>query len=236
MEVSTEKSKVMLNSREEACAKITMNGEALENVDKFKYLGATLTKDGSSIQEIRIRIASATSAMTRLSKIWQSSNISFKTKYRLFRSLVISIFLYGCETWTVLKESEKRIQSFENKCHRKLLGISWRERKTNEHVQEKMKSLVGQQEPLLATVKRRKLQWFGHISRHNSLAKTIMQGTLAGQRTRGRPRKNWQHNIVQWTGLESNYLLKAASSRIEWRKISAKASLQSPQRPSRSRE
>ena len=67
-----------------------------------------------------------------------------------------------------------------------MLGISWKDRKTNEFVQGGIKARAGQQENLLGIEKRRKLAWFGHISRHNSLAKTVVQGTLEEGRKRGR--------------------------------------------------
>ena len=96
MEVSTEKSKIMVNSTRNTAAQISMNGQQLEVVDAFKYLGATLTKDGRSTTEIKIRLALATSAMSKLSRIFKSKEISLPTKLKLFKSLVVSILLYGC--------------------------------------------------------------------------------------------------------------------------------------------
>ena len=107
-----------------------------------------------------------------------SNTISFPSK--LYKSLVISVLLYGCETWTLLADSEKRIQVFETKCVWKLLLISWLEYKTNDWVWVKINFLVGPQEPLLVSVKRCKLAWFRHITRHNSLSKTISLGILEG--------------------------------------------------------
>ena len=174
--------------------------------------------------------------MSRLSRQWKSNNISFTTKYRLYQSLVVSILLYGCETWTLLADSEKRIQAFETKCLRKLLGISYHEHKTNDYVRKKIRDLMGPQEPLLATVRRRKLAWFGHLTRHNTLSKTILQGTVEGGRRRGRQRKSWVENIKEWTDLTMPDLLIAASQRQRWRTLSAAAAHQSPQRPHRSRD
>ena len=81
---------------------------------------------------------------------------------------------------------EKRDQAFETKCLRKLLCISCLEHKTNEWTRSKINFLVGPQEPLLVTVKRRKLAWFGHVTRHDSLFKTILQGILEGGQRRDR--------------------------------------------------
>ena len=212
-----------------------MNGEPLEEVSTFKYLGATLSKDGTCAAEIRIRIATATAAMVRLGRIWKSK-ISFHTKYRLYRSLVLSILLYGCEAWTLMAETEKRIQAFEMKCLRRLLHISYKEHKTNEYVRKTVCSLVGPQEPLLATVKRRKMIWFGHVTRHDSLCKTIMQGTVEGGRRRGRQRKSWSDNVKEWTDLTMPELLTQTTDRPAWRRMSASSALKSPLRQKMSRD
>ena len=231
MEVSSEKSKVMVNStNDEVHADITMNGQKLEEVEGFKYLGATLTKDGRSTIEVKTRLAAATSAMAKLNKIWGSRTISFNTKLKLFKSLVLSILLYGCESWTLSAELEKRIQAFEMKSYRRLLHISWAEHKTNVYVRGRITALAGPQEPLLATIRRRKLAWFGHVTRHNTLSKTILQGTVEGGRKRGRPRKSWTDDVKAWTQLKVPELLTEAEDRPRWRRLSSAASLMSPPR------
>ena len=92
------------------------------------------------------------------------------------RSLLLLLLLYSCKTWTMLADSEKRIQAFETKCIRKLLYISYLERKTSDWVRSKIKFHVGPQDPLLAAAKRWKLAWFGHVTCHGSLSRTILQG------------------------------------------------------------
>ena len=87
---------------------------------------------------------------------------------------------------------------------------------------------------LLTIVKRRKLQWYGHVSRSLGLAKTIMQGTVKGGRRQGRQRKRWEDNIREWTGLEFGRSQRAVENRGKWRKLAAKSSVVS-QRPSRLR-
>ncbi|GFR64708.1 protocadherin-11 X-linked [Elysia marginata] len=134
-------------------------------------------------------------------------------------SLVSSILTYGCETWTLLAHTERRVQAFENKCLRKLLRISYKDHVTNESVRELVVAYVGPQEPLLATVKRRKLAWFGHVTRHDSLSKTILQGTVEGKCRRGRQRKAWCDNIKEWTGMAMYELVRSASDRDAWRQI-----------------
>ena len=126
---------------------------------------------------------------------------------------------------------EKKIQAFETKSLRKLFGISYLEHKTNDWVQSKINFLVGPREPFLAIVKRRKLAWFGHVTRHDSLSKTILLGTLRSARRRDRQRKCWMDNIKEWTFLLT---LKGLLQK-DWKRISAESSVTSPQQPTQSR-
>ena len=86
----------------------------------------------------------------------KNNAISFPTKIKLHKSLALSILLYGCESWTLMAELEK-IQAFENKCYRRMLGKSHSEHKTNEYVWHQVHILAGRQELLQSTIKCRKL-------------------------------------------------------------------------------
>ena len=80
-------------------------------------------------------------------------------------------------------------------------------------------------EDLLTIVKRRKLQWYGHVSRSSGLVKTILQGTVKGGRRQGRQRKKWKENIREWRGLEIAKSQGAEENREEWRKLVGKSSV-----------
>ena len=105
---------------------------------------------------------------------------------QLMCSLVASIFLYACESWTLTAELQRRIQAMEMGCYRKMLCISYKEHVTNEEVGTKIQQAIGPHEELLTIVKRHKLQWYGHVSRSSGLGKTIVQGTAKGGRRQGR--------------------------------------------------
>ena len=107
------------------------------------------------------------------------------------RSLVTPIFLYACESWTFTAEIERKIQAMKMRCYRKILHISYKDHVTNEEIRAKIQQAIGPREDLLTTVKRRKLQWYGHVSRSLGLAKTILQGTVKGGGRQGRQRKRW---------------------------------------------
>ena len=99
-------------------------------------------------------------------------------------------------------ELQRRIQAMEMRCYRKILHISYKDHVTNKKVHAKIQQAFGPHKDLLTIVKRRKLQWYGHVSRSSGLAKTILQGTVKGGRRQGRQRKRWEDNIREWTGLE----------------------------------
>ena len=167
---------------------IKVNGQKLETVTSFKYLGSVITDEGSK-PEILSRIAQATAALIRLKPVWIDKSISLNFKIRLMRSLVTYIFPYACEPWTLTAELQRRIQAMEMRRYRKILHISYKDHVTNEEVHAKIQQAIGPHEDLLMIVKRCKLQWYGHVSRSSGLAKTILQGTVKGGRRHGRQRK-----------------------------------------------
>ena len=160
MEISAEKTKLMTNNANGISIDIRINGEKLDEVDSFKYLGAVVTDQGSK-PEVLSRIAQTTAALARLKTIWSDKHISLSSKIRLMRSLVISVLLCACESWT-------------------LLGISYRDHITNNAVKDRIRQAIGPYDDIVTTVRKRKLKWFGHVSRSSGLAKTILQGTVQG--------------------------------------------------------
>ena len=83
------------------------------------------------------------------------------------------------------------------RCFRRLLGISYRDHITNEEVKARIENAIEPYEDLLTSVKRRRLKWYGHVTRSSGLAKTVLQGTVQGGRRRGRQRKRWEDNIKE---------------------------------------
>ena len=113
----------------------------------------------------------------------------------------------------------------EMRYYRKIIRISHKDHFTNEEVCAKIKQAIRPHEDLLTIVKRRKLQWYGHISCSSGLAKTILQGTVKGGRRQGRQKKRWEDNIREWTGLEFTKSQRAVEDREKWRKLVANSSV-----------
>ena len=98
-------------------------------------------------------------------------------------------------------------------CYHKILCISYKDHVAIEEVRAKIQQAIEPHEDLLTIVKRRKLQWYGHVSRSSGLAKTILQGTVKGGRRQGRQRERWEDNIREWTGLEFSKSQRAVENR-----------------------
>ena len=234
MEIGPDKTKVMTNNPNGFQREIKIKGQRLEEVENFKYLGAIISNEGSK-SEILSRIAQTTAALSRLKIIWRDKNISLASKVKLMWMLILSTFLYTCESWTLTAEIERRIQALEMRCYRRLLNISYKDHVTNEEVRNRIQNAIGVHHDLLTMVKKRKLRWYGHISRSSGMAKTILQGTVKGARRRGRQKKIWEDNIMEWTGMGFADSLRAAEDREGWKGIVARSSVV-PQRPPRLRD
>ena len=110
----------------------------------------------------------------------------------------------------------------EMRSYRKILHISNKDHVTNEEIHAKIQQAVGPHEDLHTIVKRRKLQWYGHVSRSSGLAKTILQDTVKGGRRQGRQREKWEDNIREWTGLEFAKSQRAVENREKMEKTGCK--------------
>ena len=175
MEISAEKTKPMTNNTSGINTEIKVSGQKLETVSSFKYLGSVITDEGSK-PKILSRIAQTMAAWTRLKPVWNES-ISLSSKIRLMCSLITSIFLYACESWTLTAELQRRIQAMEMKCYCKILCISYKDHVTSKEAHSKIQQGIRPHEDLLTIVKRCKLQWYAHVSCSSGLAKTILQET-----------------------------------------------------------
>ena len=120
-------------------------------------------------------------------------------RLRLVNCYVWSVLLYVAETWTISKAMENRITSFEMWIYRKMMKISWKPVKTNKEILH----MAGRKQiALLGLVEERKIKNFGHVKRHQSLLKDVLEGRAVGTRPRGRPGITWEENVKNWRGLK----------------------------------
>jgi hypothetical protein len=158
-----------------------IDGEEIEQVDSFTYLGSIVTSDGGSEEDVRVWIRKADGAFIQLYPIWKSKIISKKTKICIFNTNVKSVLLYACETWKVNQQISKRVQVFVNCCLRWILNLWWPDILSNEDLWE-----ITKQEPITAQIRKRKWCWIGHTLRkpEGSIEKAALDWNPQGVRRR----------------------------------------------------
>ena len=196
---------------------LKVGNDMIDCVDTFNFLGSLIHKEGGSSIEIKRRLAMARTSANTLSTIWKDRGISKATKIRIMNALVFPVATYGAETWAVGVADTKKISAFEMWCWRKLLGISWKDHKTNDFV----RSQIGTKTSLCDNVRNSKLRYFGHIDRRNgdNIEKVLIQGSIQGTRKRGRPKLRWTDGIKEMTGLSLNTAHRLSQNRDRWRSI-----------------
>ena len=142
--------------------------------------------------DLKNGIVKAQNTFTKLGKIWNSNKITRKTKTRLYKTLVTPVLLYGCETWKMTKGDNKVIDTFQNKCLRKILKIKWEDHINNEELNER--SGV---RPVSQEVCRRRWKFIGHMLRKDpeNDCNVALGWAPEGRRKRGRPKVTWRRTV-----------------------------------------
>ena len=117
-----------------------IDGETMETVRDFIFLGSKITEDGDCSHEINRRLLFGRKAMTNLDSILKSRGITLPTKVHLVKAIVIPVVMYGCESWTTKKADCRRIDAFELWCWRRLLRVPWTARRSNQSILKEISS------------------------------------------------------------------------------------------------
>ena len=214
--LNTKKTKIMVLDKDDTGADYLLDGQKIEVVQQFEYLGSLINTKSDSTTEIKRRLAIARKTLQDMSNIWKTKGLSMHLKVRFLRATVFSIATYGSESWAMTKNDRKRVDAFEMWCYRRLLGVSWMEKRSNNWVLEK----VGVELTVRGSINGRKLRYFGHINRRDvSVEKLILQGSVEGSRGRGRPITSWTDDIKRITGLSMAEATQMTANRTEWRTL-----------------
>ena len=186
----------------------TVGGSSLKLVDKFTYLGSSV----SSIEkDTDTRLTKAWTAIDKLSVIWKS-DLTDKMKRSFFQAAVVSILLYGCTTWTLTKQLEKKLDGNCKKMLRAILNKSWRQHPKNPQ-------LYGHLPPITKTIKVRLTRHAGHWcrSRDELISDVLLRTPSYGQAKAGRPARTYILQLCEDTGCSPEDLPEAMNNREEWR-------------------
>ena len=211
LKIDKENTKVM-RIKAKSQEKKSVDGQDTSEVETFNYLGATICKEGGGMKDIKNRPSKARGLFVRLKKIWNAKSISTRTKLRLYKTLVVPVLLYGCETWSMNKGDDKRIDVFYNTYLRRILRIDWKDHVTTQELLEK-----AGMKPLSKEVKRRRLKMMCHILRKGDCND---MGTGRGEK-KGRPKTTLRWAVEKerkhagWRSWEEPRT--AATNREKWR-------------------
>ena len=222
LKINVDKTKVL--TTDGSPATVHFEGVQIDQVQDFKYLGSLVQeKKVASAAEIHSRIGQAATAFASLKWcLWKRTNITTKTKVRLFRTLILPILLYGSETWTLLKPDLNKLEVFQMRCLRQILGVSLRDRITNERI----RAMCQQQPAIEEQVQQRRLRWFGHVCRMgtNRLPHRLLwkQRPAQWRIQRTAPKKTWTKQVeedLKNRRIDLNHARTIATDRKAWKAI-----------------
>jgi hypothetical protein len=201
---------------------IKTDSKSLERVEEFKYLGITLMHRNSGHEEIKSRLKLGNACYHSVQNLLSSRLLSKNTKIRVYRTIILPVVLYGCETWFLALREEQRLKVFENRVLRRIFGPKrdeatgdWR-RLHNEELNDLYSS-----PNIIRVIESRRMRWAGRVARMGEErgAYRILVGRTERRRPLGRPRLRWEDNIkmdlqeVGWGGMN---WIKLAQDRDTW--------------------
>ena len=170
-----------------------IDGETMETVTDFIFLGSKITADGDYSHEIKRRLLLGRKVMTNLDCILKSRDITLSTKVHLVKAMVFPVVMYGCESWTVKKAEHRKMDAFELCCWRRLLRIPWTASISNQSILKDISPGCSLEGLMLKL----KLQYLVYLmQRADSFEKTLMLGKIEGRRRRGWQWMRWLDGIT----------------------------------------
>ena len=222
LKISKTKTVLMAVSREHKQYNVTLEGERVQQVEEFSYLGSTVTSDNRNNREIINRVHKGAQFFQQVRTLLWDEKIPVRAKKTMYSSYYIPITTYGLETCTTSKREESKVQAGEMKFLRSCLQRTRRDRIRNEVIREELEI----KKPLLDIISQARLRWYGHVQRMDEerTAKIWLNRRVEGNRMRGRPRKRWEDQVrkeVEERGVEWDEVIQGQMfmDRKRWRGV-----------------
>ena len=176
---SIQKTKIMASG---SITSWQIEGEKLETVTNFIFLGSNITVNSDCSHEIKRHLLLRRKAMTNLDNVLKSGDITLLAKIHIINVMFFPVIMYRCENWTIKKAEHRRIDAFELWCWRRLLRVPWIARKSSQSIQKEINTEHSLERLMLML----KFQYFGLLTGGADwLEKTLMLGKIEGRRRRG---------------------------------------------------
>jgi hypothetical protein len=192
---------------------VSLRGEAVGLVDKFTYLGSVVNKSNTLDDEVAHRLSSAAAAFHRLDAcLWKSRHVSLRTKLAVFKVVVLPCLLYASETWTPLRRHVQPLEVFLNRCLRRILGVTWRDRVRT----EELRARCGNTPSIASLLCRARLRWLGHMGRLDFgrvCRRMLSAGRVVGHK---RPRQGCRR---RWCDLAASDLVGLNLGHSRWYEV-----------------
>ena len=173
--------------------RVMLDGQELEEVSCFKYLGAQVAAEDGVGSEVNHRVKEAVEVQGAMRDMWKVRSVGMNAKRRMYESIVVPTALYGAETWAVNGRERKKLDVMEMRSLRSICGVTIRDRIRNEEIRGR----TGVRDALSKRADQTVLRWFGHIERMSEerMVKRIYKSEAVGARARGRPRVRWKDGV-----------------------------------------
>ena len=182
LKLNIQKTKIMVSG---PITSWPVDGETVETVTDFIFLGSKITADGDCSHKIKRCLLLWRKVMTNLESILKSRDITLPTKVHLVKAMVFPLVIYACESWTIKKAEHGQTDAFELCCWRRLLRVLWTAKKSNQFILKE----ISPEYSLEGLMLKMKLQYFGYLVwRTDSFEKTLILGKTEGERRRRRQR------------------------------------------------
>ena len=217
LEMNTKKTKTMVVRRDPndgSRVNIKVDGVTLEQVESYQYLGQIITEDGRCENEIRRRIGIAKTNFLKMKDVLITKKLSMEIRKKILHCYIMSTLMYAAETWVINLADWKRLEAFELWALRKMMKVSWKDKKTNEEVMKRAKC----KRSLKENIMKRKARYLGHVLRRNGLQRQLLDATTEGSRGRGRPRHTWIHHAKKDLNMTYVQIVRSVQDRQLFRR------------------
>ena len=204
---------VISKQKQHPVCELKVDGRNISQVKRFSYLESVITDDGKCETEIRKRIGMAKDSFKKVQSLFKDRKLKMETKFRVLQCYIYPILTYASECWNIANAMVERLKALEVWFLRRISIISWTELISNKEVLER----AGMERSLLRNIRKRQLEFLGHVMRKGGLECLAVTGKIKGKRSRERPRIGFIKSLSSWMDVPCETILTTSRERELWK-------------------